>query len=368
MNEIVWILGAGFSKPLGGPLLRDLLTTSGRHNVRAAFPALANTIDGPRKDVHRVYDRFKYTDEHHPGERLWRDAEEFLDYLDTAALGGPARDRLLQFAELKDYKPDPVKALADGARSMVAAECAAFLVGADPGTERWRSHVHWFESLGPNDTIITFNYDLVLERLDRVAPGRIEVALPGRRLSGRCARVLKLHGSIDWKRTPRAPGKVEFDTAQEGDSFPLVANPDELAVATPGPSKSTRSGELEPLWTAAETAIKQATAVVFVGYRFPPTDAIARLRLLRALAANDRTYLAVHTVLGPRLGEDDTVRMRHLLHSAMQQAARVPANPKQIDHNGRSRCFTVVQHPLWAQDFLGYVAGGQILQANLHFT
>jgi hypothetical protein len=36
--RIVWILGAGFSKPLGGPLLDGLLRPSALQRVKAAFP------------------------------------------------------------------------------------------------------------------------------------------------------------------------------------------------------------------------------------------------------------------------------------------------------------------------------------------
>jgi hypothetical protein len=324
-------------------------------------------MEGPRKDAHTIYNTFKYKDERTPGERLWRDAEEFLDYLDTAALGGPAHDRLLQFAGIKAYGPDPVKVLAEAARSMVAAECAAFLVGAEPKTERWYPHVRWFAGLGSSDTIITFNYDLVLERLDGYLPGKIEVALPGLPHSGRCTRVFKLHGSVDWKRKENRSGRPTFEVVHD-DAFALLAGPGELAVATPGPSKAARAFELEELWIAAAEAIKQATAVVFVGYRFPPTDASARNWLLRALAANEMLYLAVHTVLGPRLGDDDTVRMQHLLASAMHQASREKANAGTIEHRSPPKRFTIVPHPLWAEDFLGYVPGGHITQANLHYA
>ena len=75
------ILGAGFSRPLGGPLLRDLLTKESIANVRAAFPGFDGYFDGDRSHVLNIYESHKYRDEGKPGQRLWRDAEEFIDYL-----------------------------------------------------------------------------------------------------------------------------------------------------------------------------------------------------------------------------------------------------------------------------------------------
>ncbi len=361
----VWILGAGFSRALGGPLLRDLLTPECIDNVRAAFPAHEGWLDADRKRVLVIYDTHKYRDERAPGQRLWRDAEEFIDYVDTAAeLGGPAKSRLLPFVS-GDPRPEPLKVLAWAARSMVAAECSAFLVDADPRTERWEPYVRWFQTLGPCDTVITFNYDRVIEKLEAHSPGKIHIATPGNPCPKERTAVLKLHGSVDWKRVEGKSLKIDPGYP---DAFPLTAGPSELTVATPGPTKRARSRELEELWISAETAIRSATAVVFVGYRFPPTDASARLRLLRALTANESLYLAVHSVLGPRVKEDDPVRMLNLLSHAMLQAHRSPApSDRSVTDSSHGKLCTVVQHPLFAEDFLGYVQGGHIWQANLHY-
>jgi hypothetical protein len=94
----VWILGAGFSKPLGGPLLDDLLSPATTTMVRALY--WANPFIGeekgkkPRKDdllseakraatlARNLY--AKLGPEAKPGERLWSDAEAFLEQLDAA--------------------------------------------------------------------------------------------------------------------------------------------------------------------------------------------------------------------------------------------------------------------------------------------
>jgi hypothetical protein len=56
-------------------------------------------------------------------------------------------------------------------------------------------------------------------------------------------------------------------------------------------------------------AIKSADAIVFVGYRFPETDNLAKSILLGALKKNANAY--VHVVLGSN--DPDTARVQSML-------------------------------------------------------
>ncbi len=86
--------------------------------------------------------------------------------------------------------------------------------------------------------------------------------------------------------------------------------------------RSTVAGRLGELWTMAEAVLKNATAVVFVGYRFPPSDASSRRRLFMGLIQNEQPYLALHTVLGPDKSDPATARIRSLLLHSARQAGR----------------------------------------------
>ena len=106
-----------------------------------------------------------------PGEPLWEHAEEFLDYLDTAALNEEVPTawvlRKIVLERLSEAKANDVR-MSDpraAARRVVAAQCTTFAVNGEPESERWRPFVAWAKALGPGDTIVTFNYDPVLERL-----------------------------------------------------------------------------------------------------------------------------------------------------------------------------------------------------------
>src|SRR5687768_7972527 len=171
---IVWILGAGFSAPLGGPMLADLLSLEARGDLvdKHALDRLDPGVFWLYHYGRRFRDGWLNKD-HPPGENLWGHAEEFLDKLDAAALnGGALAERLLNI--LKGAPSNALHAAVDlprlavireRARRYVAAECGEFLRRSDPRSEQWRAHVAWMTGLRPRDVVITFNYDRVLETI-----------------------------------------------------------------------------------------------------------------------------------------------------------------------------------------------------------
>lgn len=135
-----------------------------------------------------------------------------------------------------------------------------------------------------------------------------------------------------------------------------------MAIAGPGPSKQELSGGVfKDQWEQAISVLEFATAVVFVGYRFPPTDAEARQRLLGALRNNAREkHLPVHVVLGPRTGDDDPRRLTGLIEHAMA-GKRIRRPWRLVDQSG-ARSYDISLQPLWAQDFFSVVERESILR------
>src|SRR5690349_15185217 len=88
----VWILGAGFSRALGGPLMNDLLSVAAWRQVLALYQTQIG-----REDADLVFWLFHYgwrfqegspdPDISGAGERRWQDAEQFLETLDRASAG-----------------------------------------------------------------------------------------------------------------------------------------------------------------------------------------------------------------------------------------------------------------------------------------
>ncbi len=72
----------------------------------------------------------------------------------------------------------------------------------------------------------------------------------------------------------------------------------------PDVTKQAGTERLGGLWSGAEQEIENASAVVCVGYRFPPTDSLARRKIINAIEANfAASVLCLHTVLGPSVGD-----------------------------------------------------------------
>jgi hypothetical protein len=96
--------------------------------------------------------------------------------------------------------------------------------------------------------------------------------------------------------------------------------------------------------------LREADAIVFVGYRFPPTDAEARKKLLSAIEGNNkgapRHHLKVHIVLGPKLS-DDVERLHGLIEAVLLRAKRTQGSP--VGRGGRT--FEIHAHRMFAEDF-----------------
>ena len=76
-DSIVWILGAGFTKSLGGPLLEEFFSPQLQQRVANRFPMPGRVVGINR--LHAVYGFESVAKE--DGTRPWNNAEEFLELL-----------------------------------------------------------------------------------------------------------------------------------------------------------------------------------------------------------------------------------------------------------------------------------------------
>ena len=345
-QNIVWILGAGFNRSLGGPLLKDLLryyTETGVKRLHADL--LASGLKPEEKDrresligdMARV--RQLFHDESKQG--LWEDAEQFLDYVETAAEEDEAefnQEPSYAHLVLEDIAHrhgfDALPALAFAARRAIVADCLMFLWGAQPNSEKWMPYREWSQHLGVNHSVVTFNYDMLPDLLAANA-GRLLVSFPGgqddkeKAKAENKARVFKVHGSVDWGHDRERIFKATIPEASL-----LWKTLDDFAIGVPGPQKSRLiNGPLSAIWKEALACIRQANIVVFVGYRFPPSDAQSRQGILGAIREN-KGPLRVLTVLGPT--SQDSPRLNALLGAALKP----------------DEGFELTTLPLFAEDFL----------------
>lgn len=383
-RRLVWVLGAGFSRPLGGPLLRDFFRPEMWAKLTAYYAPDKYQLVYARdcRIAHALYNygiafRNGRIPQHETidvtatfdldGEHIWEDAEEFVAFLETAALvpdSGEAKRVTALIQRIAAYQNSDevtLPSVAAAAKRLVAAECSTFLIDADLGSEAWLPYVDWSKRISRRSgkeptyesTIITFNYDLVLERLAESVQ-TLAVADPGAWGTQRhnVAPVFKLHGSVNWSRTDSPDKQGTTFAIQAAPDYALTCDANNLAIAVPGPAKAELTGRLDDFWDRASTALQKADAIVFIGYRFPATDAISRKRLLAAIRDNQQPYLAVHAVLGPNTHEPDTVRLQELLHMTLwhrlkwRQQEGDPRDPQ------TRRGYNLLIRPVWGQDFL----------------
>jgi hypothetical protein len=130
----------------------------------------------------------------------------------------------------------------------------------------------------------------------------------------------KLHGSVNWNVLNSRISKLDWSPA-------LLQEAATLAIATPGDSKiEMAGGAFRRLWSRAESVIRDAEEVFILGFRFPPSDAHPRDRLLAALRQNENVELNAHVVLGPDDGADRK-RVLALLRSPVRAMPQIDQDP-----------------------------------------
>ena len=140
--RVVWVLGAGFSAGLGAPVLNGLMSEHAVPEVQLRFP---QKPDAYTTAAIRLIGAFQ----NGQARGMWRDAEEFLDYIDTT-VHDKARAGMVERIVGNQFASE---AAAQGAalRRYVAARCSIFLDGANLTSELWSPYIRWAKELQPHD-------------------------------------------------------------------------------------------------------------------------------------------------------------------------------------------------------------------------
>lgn len=361
----VYILGAGFSYPMGGPLFADLFSQSIPYrflNFTEFDPDVLNQPDNLDqlgllaqfvKVFPNYYRGFKQTNN-------IDNPEQFLEYCDCAL-----NDKevwfticlLQRFHQLNRERQESLSAnekrklihdVIIACKIRLVLETNTFVSNIPDDSDRWSPYSQWFDKLGTNDTIISLNYDLLVETIAQKA-GR---PFPGRdfKLKEDCARVddllaqnereanlpllCKVHGSVDWIEE----NDVAFAKRYTVDDCFFGYTP---LLGTPGTGKIGLSkGSLKRVWQTALERLRQAHVISIVGYSLPQTDNDFRIKLLDSIVGTNGNLKAINIVLGPPTP-----------HSQRAQAILKQAT-KLSTPCGKS--IEVNLLPIYAQDYLPY--------------
>lgn len=164
------------------------------------------------------------------------------------------------------------------------------------------------------DAVVSFNYDTVLE--DSLphsyawAYEGIEEPLDG-------LPVLKPHGSINWAHREGAPIEV-----QDNPPKPVIVAPTHLKfVATANSATDTagyldQSQQVASIWARMESRMRQARALVFIGYSFPVAD-LYFSSVLRSVLADRDTDPDIVVVNPDAVALSDRLRKRFALRKVV---------------------------------------------------
>lgn len=177
-------------------------------------------------------------------------------------------------------------------------------------------------------SIISFNYDLVVEEslfrlgmpVDYGFPqdtANYDRSWPSiQPTTGTSVALLKLHGSMNWGRQATPGGKLKvfgsYEDLRLADATPVILPPTWRKVF---------DDQLAHVWKGAVNAIERATRLVLIGFSVPATDLHFRYLLAAGLMSN--VSLRSVVVVDPRAGEDDMLaRLGELLRPDVSTTVR----------------------------------------------
>jgi hypothetical protein len=198
-------------------------------------------------------------------------------------------ERSFYTLQLRAYMAEKLKATRNSGPSddeIVAtfARCIQALLRTAHGKEFCKNHSALLSPLGRSDTVISFNYDLVVERaMRKIASSRRATfgdwvyGLAEKPVSYNLPAILKLHGSSNW-RLPIEDKEFEVLTSDWGDFDDSPGYRGHSGTGTTFPiflpfwDKRIERGPWRQLWTDCLARLEKTGTLVVWGYSLPPTD------------------------------------------------------------------------------------------------
>jgi len=361
----VFIFGAGVSSDAGVPLLGNFVETMTQLAARDKGPLSPHELGILRKAL----DIRGRIEKYHSRANLDQfNIEDILSVLAFDALGSEDADS--DFALMKAAVSTTIEHCCKFKRISETDTNKLFFAKGDLGNYA----TFWKSVLKPGGNaqapaILTFNYDLVLERSlwwHVHEPGRNvpvpaaitlgEISHDGKDLtlkldqsevsmggfnqgqpfkvwrptftydacnSGVRIPYLKLHGSLSWPA--EAPDDHSFNLTE------VVPNP----LIIPPAFNKTIEGHMRGVWSRALEVLRGARNVIFVGYSFPETDTYVRYFLKAGLGGASK--LNKIFIFDPKLWKDDEeahrMEERYSLCVAHNFLKQVEFHPEQTEYS-----------------------------------
>ncbi len=277
-----FVLGAGFSAMAGLPTMTHLFERM--LALEGKYPRDPEDYEDLRRSV-----KFFYPETNMSDPRSYPNFEEFLSMLEIS------RD----FQEDSDVYPGATKNFNRYYNRTLSILCHTITTLQNDVNYKDESHLKKFvESLTSDDTIISFNWDTLIERQAERIKKRIDIYGHQGLTS-----LIKLHGSLSWvwvdRSTITSNYLVPMDySTEEGqlyrstdhsllDTWTGLDKPP--FIVTPIARKTPRETSfVKRLWDTAMEVIVNASVVYVIGYSLPRQDYHARAMLRIAIDAKER--------------------------------------------------------------------------------
>jgi hypothetical protein len=317
----VYVLGAGFAAEAGLPLIKDFMN---RMRDAAAWLEQEGGRERELRAIDRVLEfRLKAAAAAHRVPLNVENVEELFSLASASAGDELSKDMALAIAATLDYARSKAPPLTEQQYFSIGmldvpgwskpASWRPPLANVQQAAQGGQLKGEWyscppyefylgvmcsyFNRGGPDrrDTIITLNYDLLIETALRgLNLNPFSYGLAGRRVAfqaensnilsetlakERTLRILKLHGSLNWEISSDQQLTVYSD---HEDILKRGLTP---ALAPPTWRKDFL-GQLPYVWDKAVDALRTATRIIVLGYSIPATDQHFRFLLAAGLQDN----------------------------------------------------------------------------------
>lgn len=335
LDRNVFILGAGFSATAGAPLVHDFLDKSRvllddplsplnaaeREHFQRVFRFRRDVAQAREKviiDLDDIEQLFGLVEISHRLGKTPRETWDSTVYLIAKTLQLTARaDRDRPYLDLQVHREllesaPPTFRIADLKSFVLQAgvyDYFAALVGGLLDSPE-RSDIR-------KNTIITFNYDLVMDdalRRNGIEPnyyiqedaGFVDAGAGSRR----ACSVLKLHGSTNWGICSKCQNTVVIQKAKVTESFEEFRNQQcaecsalgfQPLLIPPSWDKSEYRQVMQRVWKKAVEELSSATRICVIGYSMPEVDAFFKYLLSLALSENHSLYKFIVVDIKPEL-------------------------------------------------------------------
>lgn len=274
----VFVIGAGVSASCGIPIARDILRY-----------AILDLRRRSASEAHRVHSLLRFLYPAFDKELgNYPNIEDFLNFIEVA------KDFNAEFVESTLWSADKLRKV-----NRITLKAVTDYIWSLMGDATKQRSVNDFvkNNLRAGDTIITFNWDLTMERALEDYPGDPGFEYRYSRKKSADFVLLKPHGSVDWfERTKLKGMKCEKKVEKHDDelcyypNFDHSENPELGRVAPvivpPVSSKNFKYRFLHRIWGDVLRSVSDATEMHILGYSLPREDQFAKFVFRRAIRNN----------------------------------------------------------------------------------